>query len=137
MSTVALRDTYPWLPGAGQVWNIEAGVYWDAVRVAAVFGRGTSAALGGACGAVILDAWSQTMYFLVDPSDKTPLDIPEAQRFGTATYVTVPSLRSAKAGPHWLRGPDFERLWTPLDALQAALRRGVTAIAGPRAKAGR
>jgi len=97
-----------WTPPTGHTTvALQAGTWWDAVRVADSIGERALAILGAESGAVIQDS-SSTLYWLIPCGTAgfwTPrhVDVLTAAE-GVATYLGVPPVnRLAKPGSYWRR----------------------------------
>lgn len=132
MNAAVVRAAYPWLPEAGRLWHIEAGVYFDAVRVSRTLGLRVCTSLGDGCGAVICDPWTRILYFLTDPGGTSGWDVPQTVPCGPSTYLVVPPLDAPENVLHWSVPPHPDRLFTEPERLRAALRCAVDEAFGPR-----
>jgi len=130
--TASVRAQLPWLPPEGTVWNVEAGIHFDAIRVPRTLGVSALGDLQEEGGAVICDPWSRIMYFLVEPSSTLDWQVRETLRCGPATYVVVPPLNAQETVLHWAVPPSPDCPFFPVGRLHDALTAVVEAAFGPR-----
>lgn len=129
--SASVRAQLPWLSPEGAVWNVEAGTYFDAIRVPRTIGLSAISDLDGQSGAVICDPWSRIMYFLTEPSSTRDWQVRETVPCGPATYVVVPPLDARETVLHWAVPPSLKRPFTPVDRLREVLQAIVDAKFGP------
>ncbi|AUH40474.1 hypothetical protein CXR04_09585 [Streptomyces sp. CMB-StM0423] len=118
-----------WMPPPGTVWAVEAGEYWDAVRVDRSLGLLALKELGDSAGPVIQDPWGKILYFLVPPGSTRDWDVEHTVPCGPSHYVGVPPLEAEEHSLHWVIPPGRGRGCTrPAD-----LRRELLCVIRPRA----
>jgi hypothetical protein len=89
-------------------------------------------ALGEDCGAVILDAWTRILYWLVPRQSTLGWDLPHTVAYSETAYIAVPSLAANPHGLHWLIPPSQDRFLTDPKLLRVAVETAIQAAFGPR-----
>ncbi|MFJ6568668.1 DUF6415 family natural product biosynthesis protein [Streptomyces sp. NPDC091292] len=130
------RAVEAWHPPQGiSVQLVNAGRYWDAVRVPQSIGEPARARLRDASGAVIRDGYALAMYWLVLPDTVTARGrlSQHVQVLGDGTYVAVPPVHwTDRPGLEWMQPPTPHRYLTDADALTAVLDEELHTALGPR-----
>ncbi|MQY11496.1 hypothetical protein SRB5_16150 [Streptomyces sp. RB5] len=99
---------------------VQAGVHWDAIKVATSLGEAVLDHLADKSGAVIDDG--RHLYWLIRPEAAEELQLPGAEVLSTATFVAVPAeYRLSRPGIHWRRTPGENGLHTCPLTLRDAL----------------
>lgn len=131
------RCQQPWAPPEGpDAVQLPAGVWWDAVEVAAYLGKRALAWLGPRSGAVIRDPYGLRLVWLVPPGSGRGWEFPgyvPARVLGAGCCVMVPPagrLRSAQT--HWADADGAGRLLTDPCELWQALDTAISELFGPR-----
>ncbi|MFF2852970.1 DUF6415 family natural product biosynthesis protein [Streptomyces sp. NPDC058001] len=119
------RAAEAWHPPKGiTVQLVNAGRYWDAVRVPQSIGEPVRARLREASGAIIHDGYARAMYWLVLPDAVTAWSTlsQHVQVLGEGTYVAVPPVHwTDRPGLEWMQPPTPTRYLTDAGLLTAAL----------------
>ncbi|WP_405749516.1 hypothetical protein OG232_04845 [Streptomyces sp. NBC_01411] len=126
----------PWSPPQGEsVELIGTGTSWDAVRVSAQVGRAVVDCLGDQCGAVIVDGYGLTLYWLIRPGSADAWTLPSylVSILGPGAYVAVPPAK-ATSGPGlwWGLAPTPLRCFTDAELLHSAIEAEIAHANGPR-----
>lgn len=124
-----------WEPPPGRdSMQIEAGVFWDAVRAPGYLSDRAVQELGDASGAVIRDPYVHRLTWLVPVGTARDWEpIGDVEAFGAACWLEVPPAeRTRGQGPYWLLRPDPGRLLTSPSVLHRALLNSLAAQFGPR-----
>jgi hypothetical protein len=123
------------MPPPGTVWAVEAGTYWDAVRVDRNLGLRALRELGDGAGPVIQDPWGKILYFLVPAGSTRGWNVEHTVPCGLSHYVGVPALEAEEHTLHWMIPPTGQKApGGDPDTLRTALRSALHGALRPAGK---